>query len=102
MKILWTEPAVEDLRELHEYIARDSEVYASRFVERIISAADKLGNHSRLGRIVPEAADEHIRELIYRTYRIIYRVSTHHVSILAVIHGARDLGSGDLMPWDIE
>lgn len=33
MTILWTEPALEDLRELHDYIARDSEVYASRFVE---------------------------------------------------------------------
>jgi plasmid stabilization system protein ParE len=26
MKILWTTPAVEDLRELYDYIARDSEV----------------------------------------------------------------------------
>lgn len=38
MKIVWTEPAVEDLRELHAYIARDSEMYASGFVERIILA----------------------------------------------------------------
>src|SRR5258705_5822231 len=34
MKVRWTEPAVDDLRELHAFIARDSEVYASRFVER--------------------------------------------------------------------
>jgi plasmid stabilization system protein ParE len=26
MKILWTTPAVKDLRELYDYIARDSEV----------------------------------------------------------------------------
>jgi hypothetical protein len=32
MKILWTEPAIEDLRNLHGYIARDSEVCASSFV----------------------------------------------------------------------
>lgn len=98
---IWTEPAVEDLRELHDYIARDSAVYASRFVERIISAAEKLSDHPRLGRIVPEATDENIRELIYRTYRIIYRVSTHRVSILAVIHGARDISSSERMPWDV-
>ena len=42
MKIAWTEPAVEDLRELHAYIARDSEMYASGFVERIISAAQTV------------------------------------------------------------
>jgi hypothetical protein len=31
MKILWTDPAIEDLRNLHSYIAKDSEVYASSF-----------------------------------------------------------------------
>ena len=41
MRIVWTEPAVEDLRELHAYIARDSETYASGFVERIIVTADR-------------------------------------------------------------
>ncbi|CAN5554079.1 hypothetical protein BH20ACI3_BH20ACI3_30240 [soil metagenome] len=44
MKIEWTEPAIEDLRNLHGYIARDSEVYASSFVERIILAAEKLSD----------------------------------------------------------
>ena len=42
MKILWTEPAIKDLRNLHAYIARDSEIYASNFVQRIILAVDKL------------------------------------------------------------
>ncbi len=36
MKILWTNPAIEDPRNLHAYIAKDSEVYASSFVERVI------------------------------------------------------------------
>ena len=44
MKILWTEPAIEDLRNLHSYIAKDSEVYASSFVERIILAVERLPN----------------------------------------------------------
>ena len=42
MKIVWTEPAVEDLRELYAYIARDSDVYASGFVERLILAAESV------------------------------------------------------------
>ena len=54
MKIVWTEPAVEDLRELHAYIARDSEVYAIGFVERIILAVEQVADHPRVGRIVPE------------------------------------------------
>ena len=61
MKILWTEPSIEDLRNLHSYIAKDSEVYASSFVERIILAVEKLTNFPRLGRVVPEAENETIR-----------------------------------------
>jgi len=54
MKIVWTAPAVDDLRELHAYIARDSETYASGFVERIIIAAERLVEHPNFGRVVPE------------------------------------------------
>jgi len=48
MKIVWTEPAVKDLRELHAYIARDSEMYASGFVERIVLAAERLVDYRKL------------------------------------------------------
>lgn len=62
MKILWTDPAIEDLQNLHGYIAKDSEVYASSFVERIILAVEKLANFPRLGRVVPEADNQTIRD----------------------------------------
>jgi toxin ParE1/3/4 len=74
MRIVWTEPAVEDLRELHAYIARDSEVYASGFVERIILVAERLADHPQVGRVVPEKNDDNVRELLYQQYRIIYRI----------------------------
>ncbi|MFN2498280.1 MAG: type II toxin-antitoxin system RelE/ParE family toxin [Pyrinomonadaceae bacterium] len=76
MKIVWTEPAVEDLRELHAYIARDSEMYASGFVERIISAAERAAEYPNAGRVVPENNDDSVREVFYQHYRIIYRVKT--------------------------
>lgn len=36
MKIVWTEPAVDDLAAIRDYIARDSEQYAGQFIARII------------------------------------------------------------------
>jgi hypothetical protein len=36
MKIEWTEPAISDLESIRDYIGRDSEYYASRFIGRII------------------------------------------------------------------
>jgi toxin ParE1/3/4 len=101
MKIVWTEPAVEDLHELHRFIARDSEEYAGRFVEGIITAAERLADHPRLGRVVPEANEENIRELLYYNYRIIYRVASDRIELLSVIHGSRDLVARDPAPWEI-
>lgn len=102
MKILWTEPSIEDLRNLHAYIARDSEIYASSFVQRIILAVDRLADFPRLGRMVPEADEETIRELLYQNYRIIYRIKSELIEILTVMYGRRDLGSVKPAPWDVE
>jgi toxin ParE1/3/4 len=102
MKILWTEPAIEDLRNLHSYIGKDSEVYASSFVERIILAGEKLTNFPRLGRVVPEAEKETVRELLYHNYRIIYRINGELIEIITVIQGNRDLGSFKPAPWDVD
>jgi len=102
MKILWTDPAIEDLRNLHSYIAKDSEVYANSFVERIILVVEKLTNFPRLGRAVPEAEEETIRELLYRNYRIIYRINGEMIEVVTVIHGRRDLGSFKPAAWDVD
>jgi toxin ParE1/3/4 len=101
MKIVWTQPAVKDLRELHAYIARDSEMYASVFVERIILAVERLSDYPKVGRIVPETNNENIREVLYQKYRLIYRVKSDSIEMLSVIHGARDLAELGLSPWEV-
>lgn len=41
MKFEWTEPAVLDLKGIRDYIKKDSEYYATRFVERVIKEEDR-------------------------------------------------------------
>jgi plasmid stabilization system protein ParE len=101
MKLEWTEPAVFDLENIRDYIEKDSAYYAERFVARIIEAAETLPNHPRLGRAVPEAEDEAIRELLFQNYRIIYHAEPHRILILTVIHGGRDLSRMEPKPWDV-
>jgi len=43
---------------------------------------------------VPEFDDDHLRELIAYSYRIIYRVEAAEVVVAAVIHAKRDIGTG--------
>ena len=42
MKLFWTEPAIQDLRDLRGYIAADSDFHAADFVASIIARAERL------------------------------------------------------------
>jgi len=42
-----------------------------------------------IGRIVPEYADPKMREIIYRNYRIVYRIEERIVEIITVFHGSK-------------
>ena len=55
MKLFWTEPAIQDLRDLRDYIAADADVHAADFIASIITRAERLTTFPMIGRIVPEA-----------------------------------------------
>ena len=101
MRIVWTEPAELDLDDLFDYIARDSPIYAERFIDRILDAVARLADLPRIGRTVPEANSEHISELIVQSQRVIYAVDDDQdtIHILALVHGRQDLAAKDNPPW---
>jgi len=70
-------------------VARDSEQYANLLVDRIIAAVDRLEGFPLSGRVVPEVGDESLREVIYRNYRIVYRLRPEIIEIVTVFHAAR-------------
>ena len=88
-QIRWTPQAADDLESITDYIGLDSPHYASFFAMNVISAAERLATHPRLGRAVPECSDTTIRELLLGNYRLIYRVREETVEILSVYHGSR-------------
>ena len=100
MRVEWTEPALDDLTGIRDYIAEDSPENAHRFIERLFDAAEQLTDLPERGRQVPEAKREDVRELIFQSYRIIYRLKPQQVDILTVIHGSRDLNRLAVKPWD--
>jgi len=88
-RIVWTEPAVEDLGSIHSYIAHDAEVYADAQIQAIFEAVDRLEQFPLSGRVVPELGDETTREVIVGCFRVIYITSEEVVRILAVLHSAQ-------------
>src|SRR5262245_14186510 len=90
-RVIWTDPAIADLEEIMDYIARDSPQYALRVGERIYEAAGKLDLGIRAGGMVPEFGVDHFREVLMRLYRIIYEIRGQGCYIVAIIHVSRDL-----------
>lgn len=89
--VIWSRRAADDLAAVAEYIAQDSEVYASAVVRNILRKAQVLDEFPLIGRVVPEFFDESIREIFAYSYRIIYKVTSESVEIAAVVHAKREL-----------
>jgi plasmid stabilization system protein ParE len=53
VKVRWTENARQQLREIREYIARDSRVYARQMVDRVTARSKKIGKMPLWGAVVP-------------------------------------------------
>jgi toxin ParE1/3/4 len=67
MRLIWTRRATGDLAEIRSYIARDNPPAASRIAARIRDSVARLADR----------------------YIVAYRIEEESVTILAVIHAAR-------------
>ena len=101
MSIAWSEPALRDLAAIHKILARDSEPYASRVLDRLMAAVERARPMPRLGRVVQEVGDERIRELLFQTFRIIYQAEARGIVILALLHGGRAAERREPRRWEV-
>jgi plasmid stabilization system protein ParE len=90
-KIVWSQEARDDLRDIVTFIAEHNRPVAESFGLRLIKKVDLLAQFPHLGRVVPEEEDKNVREVILAPYRIIYCVIEEHnvIAIIRVWHGAR-------------
>src|ERR1041384_6984153 len=90
-QIIWSAQARDDLQAIVLFIARDNPPVAQSFGYLLMSKVDMLAQFPQIGRVVPEENDQTIREIIFRSYRIIYKVLTEKqfVAIVRVWHVAR-------------
>jgi len=90
VEIIVTDAAWEDVTTIRNYIARDSERYAEEFIIGFFQRLNILHELPKAGRVVPEVKRDDLRELIFGSYRIIYRLRTEDaIGIVRVVHGAR-------------
>lgn len=90
-KVVWTEPAIDDLREIVSCIAIDDSDAAQRVGFDIIHTVELLYRFPLLGVSYPRTGDGRVREIFCWKYRIFYRVRMEEkvIEIITVWHGAR-------------
>ncbi len=87
--LIWTRRAIEDVQSIRQFIAQDSPHYAELVRQQLIAAVERLPTFPQSGRVVPEANNPAIREVIQGSYRIVYRLIHGEIHILTVHHAAR-------------
>ncbi len=89
--------ARRDLRDVVRYISVDSPERAVAFARFLVSNTRRLADFPEMGRVVPEFADPLIREIVVRSYRVIYRVDHGdcRVDVARFWHAARGTPSID-------
>jgi len=90
-QVIWTEPALDDLTEIAEYIALDKPSAAKLLVHKVFSKVRRLENFPKSGRKPPELSKTRYREIIIPPCRIFYRIEEEQVFILYVMRSERKL-----------
>ncbi len=96
MRLRWTNEALKRLQEIEEFIAMDNPSAPAKFVNKLISLAERIPENPKKGRIVPELSIEYIRELLHQNYRIVYLIMGKSIEVLTVFEGHQLLKKEDV------
>ena len=95
-RLIWTEPALNDLEAIAEYIALDKPDAARRYVQRVFQIVERLAQFPNSGSIPPEIPHLPYRQVVVPPCRIFYRTDGQEVLIVFVMRGEQRLVESDL------
>ena len=90
-EIIWTEPALQELDEIADYISLDNPIAAKNLVRNIVNKVESLSEHPRMGKSVKEIQLSPYRELVIPPCRIFYRIDKERVFVVFVMREERNL-----------
>jgi addiction module RelE/StbE family toxin len=95
-EITCTEPALNELDEIADYIALENPQAARKLVQRVFEHVRQLADHPESGSKPPELKGWRYRQIVEPPCRIFYRVDGGRVVILYVMRSKRLLHRGVL------
>ena len=92
MKLLVTDSAKQDLIGIRNYyIDQGVPAIGEEQISQLFDLAERLIDHLKSGRVVPEFDDGDIREIIFPPYRMVYIIDNSAISIIRVWRSERML-----------
>ena len=95
MKVVWSLQSELDLDEIYAFLEYISPRKAFETVNRIVAAADHLGDFPEMGSVAQDSRHVGLRSLFERPYRIYYRLRGDHVEVASV----EDTRRGEQPDW---
>lgn len=89
ISIIWLENAKYDLIQIYNYILIDSSYYAIKTVNEIMDKVKSIITFPYMFRKVQIYDDENIREIIYKSYKIIYEIDSNKIFVHRIFHSSR-------------
>ena len=89
VKLQYSKPAVTDLYNIFLYISNDSVINAKRFVHELKERIKILKTHPEIGKPLFPQRFPVVKQVLHKSYRIIYMYQNGMVTILAITHQER-------------
>ena len=101
-RLIWTEPALQDLEQIADYIALDDPSAAKRLVRKVFRKAELLQEFPEMCPVPHDLPESRYRHLVVAPLRIFYRIEKELVYIVYVMRSERLLRTADLNSHEVE
>lgn len=90
VEVRWTDKAVSDLAQLHQFLAPVNPRAAAQVVRSLAGAPDRLIVHPRLGERLEEFSPREVRRIFVGNYEMRYELAEEAIYVLRLWHARED------------
>ena len=95
MKVAYTEPALEDLDQIRDYVVANYPTLVSVVEEHIHTVIGRIGEWPESAQAVAERPDVRVAPVVRYSYKVFYRIAKKQVEILHIYHSSRESWVGE-------
>jgi toxin ParE1/3/4 len=88
-KIIISPLAQSDFDNIFDFLGQNDRKLATDFARNVMKICERILKFLESGRIVPEFENSKIREVLWKYYRIIYRIRASHLELITIHHTSR-------------